>query len=299
MFNRILLPLDGSEISEKALVYGEELAGVLGYELVLYHVQGHEHILQEHMHQVYLDNLAERLRIRLNSTRPAGRKINVTTRIDVGVPSENICNMVDKNKIDLIVMAAVSTSGLKVGKMLGSVSDNICQTVPVPVMLVRPQVPAHVPVDGKLLRHFLITTDGSDLSKLAIPVGTELAEQLHADITAFRMATMLRLYDDGVYPGTFIDYEKFNDIEKTRVTAEMTTLENELKSKGLAAISLVTSGYDAAYEIIEICKKESIDLVVMSTHGQSGLGRWIFGSVAEKVLRHGETPLLLVHARAG
>jgi len=37
----------------------------------------------------------------------------------------------------------------------------------------------------------------------------------------------------------------------------------------------------------------------MSTHGRSGLGRWVFGNVAEKVLRHGETPLLLVHARAG
>jgi nucleotide-binding universal stress UspA family protein len=79
----------------------------------------------------------------------------------------------------------------------------------------------------------------------------------------------------------------------------MAALEKELKAKGLNVTNIVTSGFDAASEIIEVCKKVGIDLVVMSTHGQSGLGRWVFGSVAEKVLRHGETPLLLVHARAG
>jgi nucleotide-binding universal stress UspA family protein len=61
----------------------------------------------------------------------------------------------------------------------------------------------------------------------------------------------------------------------------------------------VTTGSDAANEIIELCNKSGVDLVVMSTHGRSGLGRWVFGNVAEKILRHGETPLLLVHARAG
>jgi len=76
-------------------------------------------------------------------------------------------------------------------------------------------------------------------------------------------------------------------------------LEQELKTKGLNVTNIVTSGSDAANEIIELCKKSGIDLVVMSTHGRSGLGRWVFGNVAEKILRHGETPLLLIHARAG
>ncbi len=79
----------------------------------------------------------------------------------------------------------------------------------------------------------------------------------------------------------------------------MIVLERELKQKGLDVTQIVTSGFDAANGIIEVCKKIGTDLVVMSTHGRSGLGRWVFGNVAEKLLRHGETPLLIVHARVG
>jgi nucleotide-binding universal stress UspA family protein len=59
MFKRILLPLDGSELSEMALSYGEELASKLGSEIILYHVYGHEHRHQERMHKMYLDRLDE------------------------------------------------------------------------------------------------------------------------------------------------------------------------------------------------------------------------------------------------
>ena len=59
MFERILLPLDGSEIAETAIPYGEELARRLGSEIVLYHTHGPEHQEQQHMRQMYLDRLAE------------------------------------------------------------------------------------------------------------------------------------------------------------------------------------------------------------------------------------------------
>jgi nucleotide-binding universal stress UspA family protein len=60
----------------------------------------------------------------------------------------------------------------------------------------------------------------------------------------------------------------------------------------------ITSGIDAAKEIIQISKDVDANLIVMSTHGRSGLNRWMMGSVAEKVLRYGDVPLLLVNARA-
>jgi nucleotide-binding universal stress UspA family protein len=113
------------------------------------------------------------------------------------------------------------------------------------------------------------------------------------------MATTVRLYNDVSGSGPYIDYTRVNDDEKKHAVSEMGLLEQELKGKGLNVKSIVTTGSDAAVEIIELCKKSGTDLVVMSTHGRSGLGRWVFGNVAEKVLRHGETPLLLVHARAG
>jgi nucleotide-binding universal stress UspA family protein len=299
MFERILLPLDGSEIAEMALSYGEELASKLGSEVILYHVHGHEHSQQEHMHQMYLDRLAETVQRNVRKGQPKGTEVKVTTKVEAGKPTENICNLVDKNKVDLIIMAAVSASGLKVGKMLGSVTDHVCQTVPIPVMLIRPQSVKQTDKKRRLVNRILIPLDGSELSKLALPVGEELATKLKVSVTLFQMAKMIRFYGDGTGTMAYIDYTKFDEDEEKRVSSEMIALQKELKEKGLDVTSVVTSGFDAAAEIIDVCKKTGTDLVVMSTHGRSGLGRWVFGNVAEKVLRHGETPLLLVHARAG
>jgi len=298
MFQRILLPLDGSEISETAIPYTEELASKLGSEIVLYHVHGHEHAEQAHMHQVYLDRLAEIVQRNIRKDRPNGKEIKILTKVEAGEPTENICNLINNNKIDLIIMTAVSTSGLKIGKMLGSVTDHICQTVPIPIMLIRPQSLKQSDKNRQLINHILLPLDGSEPSKLALPIGGELTAKLKVSATLFRMATMIRIYDNGMGSGAYFNYAKFDEEEKTRVSAEMVVLEKQLKEKGIDATNIVTSGFDAALEIIEVCKKIGIDLVVMSTHGRSGLGRWVFGSVAERVLRYGQTPLLLVHARA-
>jgi nucleotide-binding universal stress UspA family protein len=299
MFQRILLPLDGSELSEMTIPYGEELASKLGSEVILYHVHGHEHSTQEHMHQMYLEMVAEIMQRKVRNNMASGAELKISTKVEAGEPTENICNLVDKNEVDLIIMTAVSASGLKVGKLLGSVTDHVCQTVPIPVMLIRAQNVKQTDQQMGLINHMLIPLDGSSLSKLALPVGEELASKLKVGITLFEMATTIRPFNDTSGAGAYIDYSKMNEDEKKRTGSEMNALETELKEKGLSVTSIVTSGSDAANEIIELCKKANIDLVVMSTHGRSGLGRWVFGNVAEKVLRHGETPLLLIHARAG
>jgi nucleotide-binding universal stress UspA family protein len=299
MFERILLPLDGSEFSEISIPYGEELAGKLGSEVILYHVPGHENSQQEHMHQMYLTRLAENMEHNIKMNQLKGTKVKVTTMVEAGLPTSNICNFVDKNRVDLIIMAAVSASGLNIGKMMGSVTDQVCQTVPIPVMLIRPQSIKQSDKKNQLINHVLIPLDGSELSKLALPIGEELATKLKVSTTLFQMATTISINKGEVGANVYADYLKLDEDEKNRVCSEMIALEKGLKKKGLDVTNVVTFGFDAAYEIIEICKKIGIDMVVMSTRGRSGfIGRWVFGSVAEKVLRYGETPLLLVHARA-
>jgi len=127
------MPLDGSELSELTLPYVEELAGKLGSEVVLYHVHGHE----THESGTYAFDVP-RKSIRNNAAKypnsqPQRADTKITTIVEAGEPTENICNLVETNKIDLIVMTAVSISGMKIGKMLGSVTDHVCQTVAIPV----------------------------------------------------------------------------------------------------------------------------------------------------------------------
>ena len=309
MFEKILLPLDGSELAEISLPYGQELAGKFGSELILYHVQGHDDGELEHIHQVYLDTVAGNARRIVGETNKGAK---VTIEIQSGDPAQNICDLINKNKIDLIVMTAVNASGLKIGKMLGSVTDHVCHTVPVPVMVVRPQNAKRPRGEKTVFNNILIPLDGSELSKRALPIGEELAAGLKIPITLFEMVPL-------VYPSSTnsnmygSDYVKINDrdeqvieynyanaieAEESRVHAELVEIERKLKANGLTVDHRITSGIDAAKEIEQISKEMGMDLIVMATHGSSGLARWLMGSVAEKVLRYGKVPLLLINARA-
>jgi len=298
MFERIMLPLDGSEVAEVALPYGEELARRAGSEVILLHVRGSEHQQYERMHKMYLDRLAETVKHNIRRGQPKGVQVTVTTKVEAGEPHDNICNLVDKDNIDLIIMASVSAAGLKMAKILGSVTDHVCRTVPIPVMLIRPQDVQRIEGKKRLINRILLPLDGSDLSRLALPVGEEMAAMLKVPITLFQMARIIIPYADEAVIAPFIDYSKWIEDEEKMVRVEIIALENNLREKGLTITHVITTGFNAADEIIQAGKKVGADLIVMSTHGRSGLGRWALGSVAERVLRYSEIPLLLVNAKA-
>jgi nucleotide-binding universal stress UspA family protein len=252
------------------------------------------------MHLMYLERVSEIMQRNIQNGQPARRDVKITTIVEAGEPTENICQLVETNNIDLIIMTAVSTSGLKIGKMLGSVTDHLCRTVPIPILIIRPQDIARIESKKQLINRIFIPQDGSEPGKLALPVGEELSARLKVPITLFQMANMLRVYDYGIGMGSggYIDYGKFDESEKIRVNEEILDVENKLKQTGLDVTHKVTSGVDAAGEIMKAGKEAGADLTVMSTHGRSGIDRWALGSVTERVLRYGEMPLLLVNARA-
>jgi nucleotide-binding universal stress UspA family protein len=226
--------------------------------------------------------------------------------IKAGDPTKSICNLLGhKNKIDLIIMSVVNANGLKIGKMLGSVTNHLSRTVPMRVLLIRPQDRPRIESQARLINRILIPQDGSKLSKLALPVGEELAAKLNIPITLFQMANRLLIYNYGygigfgVGYGGCIDYGKFNEVIKIQANDEMNILQNELKKKGLDVSYRVTAGTNVTGEIIKVGREVGADLIIMSTHGRSGLNRWAVGSVTEGVLRYGDMPLLLVHASAG
>ena len=295
MITRILLPLDGSQAAEMALPYGEELGRRLGAEVVLLHVRGPEHHQLENAQRAYMDKTAEAVARNLSKGQPGGASVNVKVHIEQGRPSENICRLVDEVGVDLIIMTSAGASGPK-GTRLGNVADHICHTVPVPVMLIKPHANG-VPNAGQLINRILVSLDGSDLSKLALPVAEELASRLKIPVDLFQMARIIRSFGDE--PAPFVDYVKMTEDEETRVRGEMAALAEQLTGRGNTVAWSVTSGTDAASDIMREAGRTRANLVVLSTHGRSGLGHLLLGSVAEKVLRQGNTPLLLVHARTG
>ncbi len=296
MFKKILVPLDGSEHAEMALPYAEDLMRRLSAELVLFHACGPAHRSFERMHRIYIDDVLGKVEARMNAGggQAAGR---VSVRIEDCPPTEDVCALIGRNQVDLVVMTAVGSSGISIGKSVGSVADSACRTLPIPVLLIRAKSPERPETSRELIRSILVPLDGSDLSKLALPAAESLASGLNAPITLFQMVRAAYLY--GGDPVPFLDYEKLTQDEVKNVRDQMAAVEADLGSKGIGAISRVVSGADAAEEIISVAESSGIDLIVMSTHGRSGLSHLVLGSVAEKVMAKGNSPLLLVHARAG
>ena len=150
------------------------------------------------------------------------------------------------------------------------------------------------------------------LSKRAVPVGEELAGKLNASLLLFEMATIVypSTSSPSMYGSDYVkindrdeqvtdyNYAKANEAEKSGVQSELMAIEQEIRENGVSVDHRITSGIDAAKEIEQISSETGIDLIVMATHGRSGLDRWLMGSIAEKVLRYGDAPLLLVNARA-
>jgi nucleotide-binding universal stress UspA family protein len=105
---------------------------------------------------------------------------------------------------------------------------------------------------------------------------------------------LLRVCRAHVFPGidpTKAEVEVIREAEKY-----LNEIAQRLTAKDLDAEIHVRYG-DVAEEILSHSKRNEIDLISMSTHGRSGLGRWLLGSVAEKIVRHSEKPVLLLRAK--
>lgn len=136
-----------------------------------------------------------------------------------------------------------------------------------------------------MYRKLLVPLDGSAYSERALPLVATLAQHLAADIV------LMRAVSATVFPGVDPTEGQLRAIEEAETY--LTRVASDLAARGLRVETAAPYG-DAATEIVYEVGLRAIDLVVMCTHGRSGLGRWIYGSVAEQVLADCPVPVLLV-----
>jgi nucleotide-binding universal stress UspA family protein len=292
MFERILLPLDGSHLAEAAIPYGAELAARLSSELILFHVCAKEHQPFKNMHQLYLREIVNGLERYMEKRFPRCEDWAVRSETIVGEAADAICEYAEKNDIRLIVMAAHGGSGLKYWAV-GSVADKVVRAIDIPMLLIRVKEGRTIEGKKRLINRVLLPLDGSDTSEIAVPYAGELAKRLKASITLYQMA------EERFFPSDFDGSASLatNSVlaaEEKRVRAYLTGIERILRQKGIPVTHRVTQGVDAAAEILEQGEKTKADLVVMASRGRSKIVRWVFGSVAHKILFEGDSPLLLV-----
>ena len=295
MYERILVPLDGSDLAETALPYSEELAGTLGSDIRIIHVSEAYDDKSDHMHQLYMDNMIEAIRSGAQKyTEASGRKeVNVGSVQLYGHAAEQIVDYADREKNSLIVMATHGQSGIR-RWLLGSVATKVVMAAKQPVMLVRAQEATREVEAKRKLRKVLVPLDGSKESEAIIPHIGELVSKLKAEVVLLQAIAPAHFGDSFAEEAAFVSPTP-QQMEKimTKFNSYLETVGTILRDRGVKTEWGVVFGIPAE-AIITTADSVQADLVAMSTHGLSGIGRWTLGSTANKVLHAASTPVLLV-----
>lgn len=144
-----------------------------------------------------------------------------------------------------------------------------------------------------MYKKILVPLDGSELAKKALDQAEKLARTFDSEIILFQVVPFMPIYGSPELVTPLIIDEK----QKEAAERYLSGLAEELKQKGLRVSATVKTGQQVAVEIIDFAKETGTDLIVMCTHGRSGITRWVLGSIALKVLTRAETPILLIRSK--
>lgn len=290
MFRKIMLPLDRSQYAERALKTAAALAAQTDGMLLLLHAipaptidipevmnySIHTPDLPSASYQVggeaYLEGVADRLRRRYP-------KLPVQTMLVDGDAAGAILDTAAAEKADLIVMSTHGHTGIT-RWVLGSVSEKVTHHAPCPVLLVR---------NGRPIQRVLITLDGSKLAERALAPGLQVAQAFGAAVTLLSVEQArdyAAMSDVANIAAAALAADADRDAYAHEVSDYLTDLARTA-SKGAQAPAVTTAVRqgDPASAILDYAAEHEIDVIVMSTHGRTGLRRWAYGSVTEKVVR--------------
>jgi nucleotide-binding universal stress UspA family protein len=298
MFEKILIPLDGSELAEAAIPYATNMAEQLEAEICLLHVCPPEHQSYVHMHQIYMNSILTGMRLKMKETWLSSKELKIQAEVIVGDPIKVIFDYVKLKGIDLISLTTHGNSGFKPWSM-GNVADKIVRGSGIPTLLIRVKEKKDLELRKAIVQKILVPLDNSDASKACLPYAVELAKKLKAGLTIFSMAQTAYAQNlNSAGSGIGINWDAVDKASEQAADEYLVTIEEDLKTSGVQIDHRSILGIDAAYEILEMEKKGMFDMVIMSTRGRSSIARWAFGSVAEKVLREGNLPILLIKEKA-
>ncbi len=278
MTQKILVPLDGSESAEQALTMALDISRQSNSELIVLRATpivpptsvGSPDMMTDYNYlesQELTETFHTQTKTYLESIAAnyGDRAPALRTIAELGDPATVIVDMAGEENVNLIIMSTHGHSGME-HLMLGSVTERVLHGAPCPVLVVR---------DARPLSSILVTLDGSELSESALAPALNTARLLNGQITLLHVEEKHhqsgQAYLDSVAT-------RFNDSDVPVTTA-------------LAHGSPVT-------QILDYVRAHAIDMVVMSTHGRSGIRRWLHGSVSEKVLRDAPCAVLIVRPTA-
>jgi len=275
MFEKILVPLDGSETAEAVLEpLGALLASAESGTVTLLRVVPADEGGRPTGGWEEAEDYLRRVRTRL-----AERSLPAEVRVEPGDPAERVVAAAERDGVDLVAMTSHGRSGLD-RLVRGSVAERVLRTVSAPLLLTTPRAPT----TG--FRRILVPLDGSARAKAILPYASFVATHHGSEVVLFEVENY-----EGPEGSTRALLR-----DPAAVAATLEPVAAELRAQGVAAVRTAAEIGAPAGEILAAAEREEADLIAMTSHGRRGLARWWFGSTAEAVLRHARHPLLVVRA---
>ena len=313
-YTRILLPLDGSTVSEQAISYVAALAARLSVPVrLLMAVEPDSPAITQSLNsnrrwidpastredraKEYLSNVALGL---------ADQGIDVDTVVPVWEPVGAIVQEAAQVPETLIAMASHGRSGLARWWM-GSVTDKVLHMSDNPVLVLRSRDPAPA-AGGNGPDQIVVPLDGSELAEVALPHAIHLATTMNLPVRLLQVTPSEAEYYNYVAAGPGMapaippsspSASEMVELARQEAQGYLDSVRDRLSDHGVGSVESHLAQGTPADAIVDLATSQPGALVAMTTHGRSGVGRMMLGSVAERVVRQSGCPVLLVRSVQG
>lgn len=283
MFRRILIPLDGTRRAEEAIPFARELATSHEARIFLLHV---EPPVAAVMDEIAIDNRLESIAAEL---RAAGVQVHIVTEFGKTAPA--IATAAELDKVDLIVMAP-EPRGLLEGLRRPSVTASVLASTAAPILVVSTAAVGESP---KLLQfggaQVIVPLDGSPLAEKAVPLALRVARRYDRPLLLLRVIPPVRVIAAG--PETYPLVRESYDAEMREAHEYLNALRERLEATENVSVQTMFHRGIPAEVILALAETKPGSVLVMSTHGRTGLARLVLGSVTLAVARKASIPLLI------
>ncbi|HUF36327.1 MAG TPA: universal stress protein [Gemmatimonadales bacterium] len=303
-FNLVVVPLDGSHWAEHALPCAAAVARAAKarLRLVLVHqlpppptdraslkIYTSLEVAVRKNQRGYLKKVAARLR--------EGWGIPVTSVSPEGPVGPTLVRFLDELGADLVVMATHGRGAL--GRaLLGSVADHVVRAARVPVLLVRPPDDESPPPDATwTASEILVPLDGSSVAEAALEPAADLARLLGARLSLVQVVVPLASATDPPLPFPMGYDQHLTELRRREAQVYLDRVAERLRAGGLTAGAAAVVGPSAAGALTDLTRPGRADMIAIASHGHGALHRVALGSVADKLVRAAEVPVLVIRVK--
>jgi nucleotide-binding universal stress UspA family protein len=291
MYRKILVPLDGSNLSTGVLPYVRYLARALHIPVELLYVDDPALMAPR------VPALAEELFTSVAKSFSPG--VKVVQILENGSPARVIIDRAGSEPNTLVTMATHGYSGAA-RWLLGSVAEKVSHGIASDLILLRPE---HTDTGHEItLRTVLVPLDFSDTAEAILPTVAELARLLKLEILLVHVTKRFYPGPPETFAPTFGAIPNLKELweqDSAAANAYLSEKAEELRNQGLPRVELraLAAGVDgAAGEIVDLAQQVPDSFIAMTPQGQSPIDRWLMGSVTKRVIQSTKRPVLVVRS---